>query len=74
MGLCSGDYVYQYASTIYMSICIIFYYPDAPRGDLRYVFYVGYRVGMGFSYDIETILIADFTPWCKFGVKIFDFG
>ena len=51
----------------------LFYYPDADRCDLRYVFYVGYKVGMGFSYDIETILIGDFTPWCKFGVKFFDF-
>jgi len=29
---------------------------------------------MGFSYDLETILIGDFTPWCKFGVKKIDFG
>jgi len=28
---------------------------------------------MGFSYDMETILIGDFIPWCKFGVKNFDF-
>ena len=52
----------------------IFYYPDAPRCDLRCVFYVENKVVWGFSYDMETILIGDFTPWCKFGVKFFDFG
>jgi len=34
MYLCSGDYVYGYTFTIYMSICIIFCYADTPRYDL----------------------------------------
>ena len=57
MYLCRGDYVYGYTFTIYMSIHIIFYYSDTPRCDLRYVFCVGYRVSMGFSYDMLLPLI-----------------
>ena len=43
MCLCSYGYDYGYTFTDCMSICIIFYYPDAPRYDLRHDYCVKHR-------------------------------